>query len=310
MIKAKILPQKIWERKVDWDEAVPQDIIEIWLRWRSELHTLSEKHLPRCHFPRGMRGCSTQLHGFSDASEEAFAAVVYLRVLDPDGAVHVSLVLSKTRVAPIKRMTIPRLELCGAHLLSQILSHVNGVLHLPNCEVHAWSDSMVVLGWLTGDPRRFKPYVGNRVTHIMENIPSSQWRHVSGVDNPADCASRGLFPSELLQHHLWWNGPKWLPLDPAYWPQSLSSYNCVTPEEERHISLTSTIQQDCLISMSRYSSLTRLKRVTSWILRFVHNCRSGRSRFSGPLSITELMAAESYWFSKINLTPSWSNLMP
>lgn len=297
VIKAKILLQKIWERKVDWDEIVPQDLLEVWQRWRSELKLLSNKHLPRCHFPCGARRCSTQLHGFSDASEEAFAAVVYLRVVDPNGTIHVSLVMSKTRVAPLKRMTIPRLELCGAHLLSQILSHVREVLKLPDCEVYAWTDSMVVLGWLSGDPRKFKPYVGNRVTRIVEAVPSNKWRHVSGLDNPADCASRGLFPSELLQHHLWWNGPRWLELDPASWPQHLSSYPCDAPEEERQTCFASITQDHNPIDINHYSSFTRLKRVTAWMFRFIHNCRSGRSRTSGPLSVDELTATETYWLS-------------
>lgn len=142
-------------------------------------------------------------------------AVVYMRMTDAHGLVHILLVLSKTRVAPLKRLTI---ELCGAHLLSQILSHVKEVLDLPTCKIYAWTDSTVVLSWLNGDIRRFKTYIGNRVTRIIELIPPDRWQHVSGTDNPADCASRGLFPSELLEHALWWNGPTWLLEDQSAWP--------------------------------------------------------------------------------------------
>ncbi len=106
-------------------------------------------------------------------------AVVYIRITDREGAVHVSLVMSKTRVAPLKKLTIPRLELCGAHLLSQILPFVQETLSLPRCEIHAWTDSTVVLSWLAGDPRWFKTYVGNRVSRIVESVPSKKWRHVS-----------------------------------------------------------------------------------------------------------------------------------
>ena len=101
-------------------------------------------------------------------------------MVDAEGSVHISLVISKTRVAPLKKLTIPRLELCGAHLLSQVLPYVKQVLNLPLCEIHAWTDSTVVLGWLAGDPRRFKTYVGNRVSHIVEHIPPDRWKHVSG----------------------------------------------------------------------------------------------------------------------------------
>lgn len=133
---------------------------------------------------------------------------------DSEGNIHVSLVASKTTVAPIKRLTLPHLELCGAHLLAQLLHHVREALHVHPQDVHAWTDSTIVISWVDGNPRHFKTYVGNRVTSIMELISPNQWKHVNGTQNPADCASRGLFPSELLQYSLWWNGPPWLHLEP------------------------------------------------------------------------------------------------
>ena len=173
-IKAKILLQKIWEREINWDELVPLDLLDTWHRWRSELRLLSDKHIPRCYCSKSIRGCRTELHGFSDASEEAYSCVVYLRTQDPDDNIEVSIVMSKTRVAPLKRLTIPRLELCGALLLSQVLTHVLSVLNL-TCEVYAWTDSTVVLGWLNGESHKFKVFVGNRVAQITERIPSNKW---------------------------------------------------------------------------------------------------------------------------------------
>ena len=195
-----------------------------WRRWRLELQLLSDKTLSRCYFRDDPHECQTQLHGFSDASEVAYAAVVYLRIQDPKGAVYVSLVMAKTRVAPLKKLTIPRLELCGALLLAQIMSHIQIVLEISPHDVHAWTDSTVVLAWLDGDPRRFKTFVSNRVTQIIEHIPSQRWKHVSGSQNPADCASRGLLPSELLAHHLWWNGPAWLSQDTSHWLRASSTH--------------------------------------------------------------------------------------
>ena len=132
IIKAKILLQRLWEQKIDWDDAVPESIREAWsqMAWRSELNMLTEKRIPRCYFPKEAKIISTQLHGFSDASELAYAGAVYLRMCDSEGNVHGSLVTSKTKVAPIKRLTIPRLELCGAHLLAQLLHHVREALHV------------------------------------------------------------------------------------------------------------------------------------------------------------------------------------
>ena len=106
----KILLQQLWEQRVDWDDAVPQPIVEAWLQWRSELlNLLTKKHIPRCYFDKATQISTMQLHGFSDASERAYAAVIYLRMTDSSNNVQTSLVISKTKVAPIKRLTIPRL---------------------------------------------------------------------------------------------------------------------------------------------------------------------------------------------------------
>ena len=148
-------------------------------------------HIPRCYSPTKELIVSSQLHGFSDASEEAYAGVVYLRIEYSTKRVHTSLVTSKTKVSPIKRISIPRLELCGAQ-----------ILNIPVDSVFAWTDSTVVLSWLSGSPRRFKTYVGNRVSFIIDQLPPERWRHVPGPQNPADCASGGLFPAQLKEHPL------------------------------------------------------------------------------------------------------------
>lgn len=175
VIKVKILLQRFWEQKVDWDEQVPLPIYDGWLQWRSELHLLSNIHIPRCYFDKKSQIATVQLHGFSDASENAYAAVVYLRMIDTFGKVQISLVTARTKVAPIKKLTIPQLELCGAYLLTQLLSHVKDVLEIPLSNVYAWTDSTIVLSWLVGNPRRFKTYIGNRVSYIMELIYPERW---------------------------------------------------------------------------------------------------------------------------------------
>ena len=219
IIKVKILLQQLWEQKVGWDDPVPQSILDVWLQWRSELHFLTHKHIPRYYVDKKFRITSMQLHGFSDASERAYGAVIYLRMTDSSDDVQTCLVTSKTKVAPIKRLTIPRLELCGAYLLAQLLHHVRQVFQLPLSSIYAWTDSTIVLNWLIGNSRRFKTYVGNRVSYIADLISPERWNHVNGAENPADPASRGLFPSELLECSLWWNGPTWLKLSPADWPK-------------------------------------------------------------------------------------------
>ena len=126
IIKAKILLQWFWESRIGWDDMPPPAIHQTRQQWTSELHLLAEKHIAHCYFPEDAEIHTVQLHGFCDASEDAYASVVYCRKQDSRGNVHVSLVVSKTKVAPIKRQTIPRLELCGAQLLARLLHHTKG----------------------------------------------------------------------------------------------------------------------------------------------------------------------------------------
>ena len=118
LIKAKILLQLLWLERISWDDCVPSTILEEWSKWRQELPLLSDHYIPRCYYLKEANIVSTQLHGFSDASEKAYTGVVYLRMEYSKGMVYTSLVASKTRVAPIKRVTIPRLELNGALILA------------------------------------------------------------------------------------------------------------------------------------------------------------------------------------------------
>jgi len=157
-----------------------------------------------------------------------------------------------------------------------------------------------VLNWLDGNPRRFKTFVGNRISHILELVRPDHWCHVNGAENPADCASRGLFPSELIDHELWWNGPAWLKLPHSFWPSQTGIDKVDTPEEERDISLhTVAVQRETVIPVDRYSHYSRLRRVTAWILCFISRCRNKeRQAQSSPfLSTAELQAADVYWLS-------------
>ena len=326
-ITVKILLQRLWEEKLGWDDPVPRHIKDVWSKWRSELPDLSQKHIPRCYFESAGSASSIQLHGFSDASESAYSAVVYLRTTDQQGHSHVSLIMSKTKVAPIKRLSIPRLELCGAHLLAQLLHHVKQVLQVPISSIYAWSDSTIVLNWLDGGPKRFKTYVGNRISTILDLMPPDRWGHVRSTENPADCASRGLYPSELLCHTLWWDGPHWLKLPESLCPKQDPITQAGHTEEEKECIHLVIEQFTPIISFDRFSTFAHLKRVSCWVIRFVSNCREKipQYRLTSPLTTLELQLAESYWHKvsqsmhfqteikalKSNLPlPKTSNLIP
>ena len=302
-IKMKIVFQQLWETKLDWDDTVPNEVRDTWARWRRELGVLSNKQIPRCLVSKDSQVVSSQVHGFSDASERAYAAVVYLRVECANGNVQISLISSKTRVAPIKKTTIPRLELCGARLLAQLVNYTCSTIKIPIDQVHNWTDSMIVLSWITGNTRRLKTYVGNRVADILECSSSSSWRHINGVQNPADCASRGLFPSELIDHELWWEGPSWLKLPSSCWPEQSHIQRVSIEEEEKQVSLLTLSQDEVIpvIPIDKYSNFSHLKRITAWIRRFVNNCQAKVAHkqviHSPYLSAKEIYEAELYWFS-------------
>ena len=219
-------------------------------------------------------------------------------MVDSLNHIHVSLVMSKTRVSPIKRISIPCLELCGAQVLARLLSHVKGTLQLPMSHIFAWTDSTIVLNWLSGNPRRFKTYVGNRVSSIVDLIPPDRWNHVIGTENPADCASRGILPSELLNHDLWWDGPPWLKLETSNWPQRIIPVETIEEEEREVCFVISAHSKNPVIPLNYCSSFTRLQLVTAWILRFVNNCRGTRIN-SPTLTVEELISAQRYWIRVI-----------
>ena len=225
--------------------------------------------------------------------------MIYLRASDSTGMVHISLVTSETKVAPIKRMTIPRLELCGTHLLAQLLDHVKEVFGLSLQDAHAWTDSTIAVNWLVSSSRRFKTYVSNHVSHIVDLVGPDHWHHVSGTDTPADCASRGLYPSDLLNHQLWWKGPEWLLLDSSEWPQQSSlPQNELSDEFNEVCHHTIAVPMEPIISEDCYSSFTHLKRVPAWVIQFFHNCcarKKGTDRITSTLTVSELQQAETYW---------------
>ena len=177
--------------------------------------------VPRCYFTRKEElPVKHELHGFSDASNKAFAAVVYLRTEHANGDIEINSMASKTRVAPIKRQSIPRLELLGATILARLVKSVKEAmssLKTP-AEVFLWSDSYTVLCWIRND-KTWKPYVQNRVKEIRELFDREKWKFCPGEINIADLPSRGCSAEELVRNHSWWKGPEFLNHSPEYWPQ-------------------------------------------------------------------------------------------
>lgn len=248
IINAKLLMQEIWTFKTQWDEEVPAPIKEKWIQFRTELPLLGKIKIDR--WINYESNDEIELHGFCDASEKAYAAVVYSKI-QKKSSVEVHLIVSKTRVAPIHLKTaLPRLKLCGAVLLANLLKATKEALKVDKIKVTAWSDSMVTLGWLNGSPHRWKTCVANRVSEV-QSIKVEEWRYVKSEDNPADCATRGVMPGELGKHHLWWTGPTWLKEDPTSWEiTEIEETN--TEERKQIVNAAATKRKELLLSGSSW----------------------------------------------------------
>lgn len=179
---------------------MPDHLKRRWENFASNLYQISNVSIPRW-FGITSNTLGFELHGFSDASQEAIAAVIYLRVLNDVGEARVTIAAAKTKVAPLKHTTIPRLELSAAVLSVKLAIAIKNSLDVTNLPIHMWTDSTVALAWIKGHPSRWKDFVRNRVTFIQE-LPDSRWHHVSGKENPADLALRGVPPQRLLQETL------------------------------------------------------------------------------------------------------------
>ena len=201
----KVFMQSLCEAKIGWDDTIPEPLMA---QWRKLVLNLSESRpmtLPRCYLD-GVNNeiLSYKLCGYCDASLSAYAAVIYLLMESEDGFC-TRFVVAKTRVAPLKKQSIPRLELLSAVMLARLMdamkSNLSSELEISFC--HCFTDSQVALCWMRNVERSWKPFVQNRVSEIRRLLPVECWKHIPGLKNPANIPSRGATPLELLVNKLW-----------------------------------------------------------------------------------------------------------
>ena len=304
IIRAKILMQEIWIEGLGWDDTLPDEMNKKIKTWFDELKDLGKVKVPRTLQGRGIVK-SIFLHTFVDASESAYGAVVYVRT-EYDDKVLISLAAAKTRVSPLKAVSIPRLELMGAHLGSTLAHSVGKVLSITKQQMIFWTDSMDVLWWIRGYSRVYKPFVANRVGDIQSCSDPEQWRYVPTGNNPADYLTRGLRANELGEKKNWWTGPEYLRSPEEKWPvnKGCKPSGFVVKEIRKKyagcndgtslvISNLSCDKTEWRLDPKRYSSWTRLLRVFSWVNRFINNCVEDKEqRVKGGLTLNELNDAE------------------
>lgn len=219
--RAKVIVRHLWEKQRDWDDPqLPEELLQKWHAWEAELEQLHKITLPRCYTSHRLDqpNCMRDIHVFCDASEQAYGSVAYLRTESPEGEVEVAFLAARSRVAPKKQQSVPRLELCAALTGAQLCKVVSSELTLPIRSCTLWSDSATVLTWLGSDSCRYKVFVGTRVAEIQDMTEASTWRYVPSRDNPADDITRGLTIQDICKGSRWTDGPEFLKLAPGYWP--------------------------------------------------------------------------------------------
>jgi hypothetical protein len=219
-----------------------------------------------------------ELHGFCDASERAYGACIYIRSLNTATPHQTRLHCAKSRMAPLKTITLARLDLCGALLLSKLIASLRQSLNLPIAKTYCWTDSQILLSWLAAEPATWKTFVANRVSEIQVLTKNCVWSYVNTKDNPADVISRGCSPSELIDSPLWWHGP------------SLNFANDQELPEQRRVVAVAITSEKMLPPdfLTQFSSLRKLQRVLSYCLRFAENCRKPITKHTSPLKVSEL----------------------
>ena len=311
ILVGKQILQALCRQNVSWDDPIPEDILPLWEKWRTELPLLEKLRFPRSLKPTDFGDpVQTEIHSFSDASDNGIGQISYLRIVNHKGEVHVSYLLAKSRVAPLKPISIPRLELTAGVISVNVASMLKSELDIEDIKCYYYTDSEILIGYINNDARRFNVYVGNRVQHIRDRSSPGDWFHVPGKENPADEASRGLTAKELLENDRWFTGPKFLWQQDLSLQQSQPVYTLLPSDVEVRKDSASTLTSKISEAKIRldspgilepdrfnhFSSFNRLKRCIVRIQRAIERTRPNKQLNwrpqEGPPLVAELSKAE------------------
>ena len=313
-IGLKILFQELCIDKTNWDETLQGKLLEKWTSLLDEIRCFETVRIPRGYFTA--TPVEIQMHAFSDASEHAYALLVFLRSRYDDGRIDVRLAASKSKVSPMTKQSIPRLELLGALSLARLVDKFKVSIG----EIHKtidWTDSMTTLCWIKNQ-RVWKQYVEHRVEEIRSLTSEDSWRHCPGHLNPADLPSRGLTAKALVACETWWKGPKFLYLPESEWPENRTTQYedevglkeiVKNPPATVHslVNSSASVSEkkiDQTIDINRFHDLTKLLRVTALVVKAVKsfkgqvndkNTEKERIR----LNAADLKEAEHLWIRSV-----------
>lgn len=296
VIRAKMLMQSLWLIKADWDDPdLPEDVQTEWKALCEDLINLKTLTIPRFIGP-GNELATVSLVGFSDASKRAYAATVYLYVDYKSGERKSHLLRSKTRVAPIKTQSIPRLELCGAVELAKLMQKIRENWLGPIDEILCYTDSQIVLDWFAKHASTWHTFVANRVSLVQTILPDVKWNHVSTKQNPADLSSRGVNATDLINSELWWYGPDLAKLNKT--SISLDEEEKIKLEVEKEachdVSSHLEIIPQLPTYLTKISSWSTLIRVIGYVYKYLGILKQRISREKAPSKHHPLWAAYQF----------------
>ena len=287
-LPAKLLLQELCRSKHDWDSRIPQATSDKWGRWIDDLCVLENFEVPRCMKPSGFGPVKqAELHHFSDASDHGYGTVSYLRISADNHVIHVSFMLGKARVAPLKQMTIPRMELTAAVLAVKVDRMLRKEMEFEVCQSTFWTDSQSVLKYIANEQTRFHTFVANRISVIRDNTDVQQWRYIGTKLNPADMASRGVRASTFVKCKEWIQGPAFLWRTEEEWPQSSMdslSLSQDDPEVKRSTAVFSVVTKEKEKEnptnqlLEHFSRWQKLKRAVAWYLKLKDTLQSLRAK--------------------------------
>lgn len=286
IIHAKIIMQYVWKSGVEWDEKIPGHLQEKWFSWLDSLERIQMVRVDRWYFQvNGDPREKIILHMFADASEEAFASIAFLQIRYVNKRC-VSFVAAKSRVAPQKSLSIPRLELQAAVMSTRLKDTIIKELSITIDQVMMWTDSQTVLSWIRSTKRRYSAFVSHRISEILDSTTISQWRWVPSGDNVADQATRISENPSISE--TWLNGPEFLAKSVESWPIDKNFVS--TDEELKHVHIHNETKRTCsLIDYAKFSKWERLLRCAAYVKRYIHQLKVRRN---SPVKMRQQSIAE------------------
>lgn len=297
LVKGKILLQKIWRSGINWDDELTSILNDDWISWLEQLKSIQEVRIERCYSEHLHRASSIELNVFCDASEMAFAAVAYLRICH-DNKIYIAFVAAKTRVSPLKPLSIPRLELQAAVMGTRLAQVIKEEHEFEIPHVNYWTDSKTVLSWVRSDARNFKQFVGHRIGEILESTSPNDWNWIPTNFNVADLATRSGGVSDFEPDSIWFTGPEFLHKSQNEWPNwedTAEQFELNDDDERKNNCFLIQANESItpLVNISRFSSWLKLVRCIGWVLRFIKNCRQESClREKAELTIEEMEGSE------------------